>query len=365
MWPAGAPTEASIQADYMDLIAKSKYFLYIENQFFVSGMDGNGIVRNRILQALVDRIERAVQRDERFRVYVVMPLLPAFEGNIRSHELTNLHAVMHWQFATICRGRYSLFKSLKGVTDHPENYVAFFGLRKYGIMPSVCVSTEQIYIHSKLMIVDGRCAIIGSSNINDRSMNGDRESEIALVIEDMRYEDGMMNEKPYRRGITASKLRLQLFREHLGLSDDDTSIAYPTSDHTWHSIKSTASNNTKKIFEAVFYCAPLNRMSAFVNFQSIEVTQIFENQRMNVLKVPGRSHLWDANNLEGDYAPWTDVNGVPIAADRIDMRDFEVDNYRDCKKKLLSMDHDGWCYARNFSVFQEVRTMKTDYKKRE
>ncbi|KAI9915326.1 hypothetical protein PsorP6_008366 [Peronosclerospora sorghi] len=365
MWSAGVPTEASIQAAYMDLIAKSKHFLYIENQFFVSGMDGNGIVRNRILQALVDRIERAVQRDERFRVYVVMPLLPAFEGNIRSHELTNLHAVMHWQFATICRGRYSLFEALKGVTDHPENYVAFFGLRKYGIMPNGCVSTEQIYIHSKLMIVDDRCAIIGSANINDRSMNGDRDSEIALVIEDMQYEDGMMNGKPYRRGITASKLRLQLFREHLGLSDDDISIADPTSDHTWQSIKSTASNNTK-IFEAVFDCAPSNRMRAFVNFQSIEVTQIFENQRMNVLKVPGRSHLWDASNLkEGDYAPWTDVNGVPIAADRIDLRDFEVDNYRDRKKKLFSMDHDGWCYARNFSVFQEVRTMKTDYKKRE
>ncbi|KAI9907857.1 hypothetical protein PsorP6_003732 [Peronosclerospora sorghi] len=120
MWPAGVPTEASIQAAYMDLIAKSKNFLYIENPFFVSGMDGNGIERNRILQAFVECIELAVHRDERFRVYLVIPLLPAFEGNIRSHELTNLHAVMHWQFATICSGRYSLFKALKGVTDHPE-----------------------------------------------------------------------------------------------------------------------------------------------------------------------------------------------------------------------------------------------------
>uniref|UniRef100_A0AAV1T1S7 phospholipase D n=1 Tax=Peronospora matthiolae TaxID=2874970 RepID=A0AAV1T1S7_9STRA len=365
MWSAGVPTEASIQAAYIDMIAKSKHYLYIENQFFISGMDGNGIVRNRILQALVDRIERAVLRDEKFRVYVVMPLLPAFEGNVRSHELTNLHAVMHWQFATICRGRYSLFEALTSVTNHPENYVAFFGLRKYGIMPNGCVSTEQIYIHSKLMIADDRCAIIGSANINDRSMNGDRDSEIALVIEDMQYEDGLMNEKPYRRGVTASKLRLQLFREHLGLSDDDDCVSDPVSDRTWQSIKATASNNTK-IFEAVFDCAPSNRMRAFVNFQSIEVTQIFENQRMNVLTVPGRSHLWNANNLkEGDYAPWTDVNGVPIAADRVDLSDFEVDNYRDRKKKLFSMDHDGWCYARNFSVFQEVRTMKTDYKKRE
>ncbi|KAF4320118.1 hypothetical protein BBO99_00002447 [Phytophthora kernoviae] len=346
MWSAGVPTESSIQTAYMDVIANSKHFLYIENQFFISGMDGNGIVRNRILQALVDRIERAVQRDEVFRVYVVMPLLPAFEGNIRSQELTNLHAVMHWQFATICRGRYSLFEALKGVTNNPEQYVAFFGLRKYGIMPNGCVATEQIYIHSKLMIADDRCAIIGSANINDRSMNGDRDSEIALVIEDMQFEDGVANEKPYRRGVAASKLRMQLFREHLGLSDDDLSIVDPTSERTWQYVKSTAAGNTK-IFETVFDCAPSNRMRAFASFQSIDVTQIYENQRLNVLKVPGRSHVWDAQNLkDGDYAPWTDVNGVPIAADRVDLRDFEVDNYKDKKKKhLFSMDHDGWCYA--------------------
>jgi phospholipase D1/2 len=30
--------------------------------------------------------------------------------------------------------------------------------------------TEQVYIHAKLMIVDDRVAIIGSANINDRSM---------------------------------------------------------------------------------------------------------------------------------------------------------------------------------------------------
>lgn len=42
---------------------------------------------------------------------------------------------------------------------------------------------EQLcYIHSKIMIVDDRRVICGSANINDRSMNGDHDSEIALVI---------------------------------------------------------------------------------------------------------------------------------------------------------------------------------------
>lgn len=36
-------------------------------------------------------------------------------------------------------------------------------------------------MHSKLMIVDDRVALIGSSNINDRSLLGSRDSEVLLV----------------------------------------------------------------------------------------------------------------------------------------------------------------------------------------
>jgi phosphatidylserine/phosphatidylglycerophosphate/cardiolipin synthase-like enzyme len=36
----------------------------------------------------------------------------------------------------------------------------------------------QIYVHSKLMIIDDRMALIGSANINDRSLLGSRDSEV-------------------------------------------------------------------------------------------------------------------------------------------------------------------------------------------
>ena len=41
-----------------------------------------------------------------------------------------------------------------------------------------------MYIHSKLMIVDDRVALVGSANINDRSLVGDRDSEVAVLIAD-------------------------------------------------------------------------------------------------------------------------------------------------------------------------------------
>lgn len=42
--------------------------------------------------------------------------------------------------------------------------------------------TELIYVHSKLMIIDDSKVIIGSANINDRSLLGSRDSEIAILI---------------------------------------------------------------------------------------------------------------------------------------------------------------------------------------
>lgn len=40
----------------------------------------------------------------------------------------------------------------------------------------------QVYVHSKLMIIDDRVALIGSSNINDRSLLGSRDSEVHLIL---------------------------------------------------------------------------------------------------------------------------------------------------------------------------------------
>lgn len=42
--------------------------------------------------------------------------------------------------------------------------------------------TELIYIHTKLMIVDDNYVICGSANINDRSQEGNRDSELAVIF---------------------------------------------------------------------------------------------------------------------------------------------------------------------------------------
>ena len=49
---------------------------------------------------------------ENFRVYVLMPLLPAFEGEIGTNTGNAIQAVVHWNYSSICRGGKSLLERL-------------------------------------------------------------------------------------------------------------------------------------------------------------------------------------------------------------------------------------------------------------
>ena len=77
--------------------------------------------------------------------------------------------------------------------------------------------TEQLYVHSKLLIADDRVVICGSANLNDRSLKGSRDSEIALVIEDPTRLATQVNSQPFQTSKFAATLRRYLFRKHLGL----------------------------------------------------------------------------------------------------------------------------------------------------
>ena len=65
-----------------------------------------------------------------------------------------------------------LFKILK---DQLKDYLGIHCLRTHGVIKGIPV-TEIVYVHSKIMLVDDEIAIIGSANINDRSMLGTRDS---------------------------------------------------------------------------------------------------------------------------------------------------------------------------------------------
>lgn len=62
-------------------------------------------VQNKIVETLANRIIRARAERKTFRVVIVMPLLPGFEGYIGDPGATVLRIQMHWQYQAISRGK--------------------------------------------------------------------------------------------------------------------------------------------------------------------------------------------------------------------------------------------------------------------
>ncbi|KAJ2809593.1 hypothetical protein H4S07_003175, partial [Coemansia furcata] len=135
-WSMGITKESSIHTAYCEMIRDAKHFIYIENQFFISNArdDPNYTIKNRIAEALVDRVKRAHRRQEKFRVIVLMPLMPAFEGDVNAAGAATLKLVMHWQYQAICRGDHSIAGQLAKEGINMHDYIRFFGLRTYDVI---------------------------------------------------------------------------------------------------------------------------------------------------------------------------------------------------------------------------------------
>ncbi|RFU25888.1 hypothetical protein B7463_g10457, partial [Scytalidium lignicola] len=311
-WSHGVATEHSIANAYIEIIGKSQHFIYIENQFFITATDdAQHPVMNKIGAAIVDRVLRAHQAGENYKVIVCIPSVPGFAGDLHDDDALGTRAIMEFQYFSICRGGNSIIEKLQkaGVPD-VSKYVRFYNLRNYdrinagqvldqvqqssgvsyedarrehddmvgagysdrgeqtGATPgqhhdnydryqqatqklsgvagskydtvSACYEnngpsikeipwagskeaemdafvSEELYIHTKILIADDRVVICGSANLNDRSQLGTHDSEIAVVIEDPTPVDSMMDGQPYQASKFAASLRRQIFRKHLGL----------------------------------------------------------------------------------------------------------------------------------------------------
>jgi len=135
-----------------------------------------------------------------------------------------------------------------------SQYITFNALRSWGVVKDNLL-TEQVYIHAKLLIIDDKVVVIGSCNINDRSMLGNRDSEIAVGVTDNIHTHSVMNGHHFEASQFALSLRLRLWRCHLGIKLDDPNhslIQDPISPVAWDEMwRKTAQINTE-IFANVF-----------------------------------------------------------------------------------------------------------------
>ncbi|KAJ0031780.1 hypothetical protein Pint_12390 [Pistacia integerrima] len=118
----------------------------------------------------------------------------------------------------------------KGLNAHPREYLSFFCLgNREKTMSGEYLPPEtpepgsdydraqrarrfMIYVHAKMMIVDDEYIIIGSANINQRSMDGGRDTEIAMgAFQPLHLTTSI---EPARGQIYG--FRMALWFEHLG-----------------------------------------------------------------------------------------------------------------------------------------------------
>ncbi|CAN1123806.1 Phospholipase D alpha 1 [Linum perenne] len=231
--------DRSIQDAYINAIRRAKNFIYIENQYFLGSCcswkcddlkveDINCL--HLIPKELSLKIVSKIEEGERFTVYVVVPMWP--EG---MPESASVQAILDWQRRTMEMMYRDIAQALraKGVEDDPRNYLTFFCLgnrevkRSGEFEPSETPEPEtdyiraqesrrfMIYVHSKMMIVDDEYIIVGSANINQRSMDGARDSEIAMGA----YQPYHLATREPARG-QVHGFRMSLWYEHLGMLDD-------------------------------------------------------------------------------------------------------------------------------------------------
>ncbi|KAF8550810.1 phospholipase D [Imleria badia] len=232
-WSLGTPNriEHSIQNAYIAAIDESKHFVYIENQFFISSADINDVkIENGIGDALVRRIIRAKREGTPWKCSIVIPLFPGFPFPVDHSDASAIRIIVDCQNRSLFRGETSIYERLRAEEIEPEDYIRVFSLRNWAKMRDGVLTTEIVYIHGKICIVDDRLAIIGSANINERSQRGDRDSELAAVIRDTDMIQGTMAGVPFEVGRFAHTLRVRLMREHVGVDVD----ALADEDHVSH-----------------------------------------------------------------------------------------------------------------------------------
>ena len=276
--------ENSILQAYYQLIEDSKYYIYIENQFFISKSfeEKTYLVENKIALYIRNRILKAVKNKEKFRVWVFIPLLPGFAGEPENSG--TLQIILKYTYGGICRNNglsiiEKLKEELEKIGANWEDYIGFYSLRNHGLFNGI-PKTEIIYIHSKLMIVDDLYVLCGSANINDRSMKGSRDSEFAVLIKEKKTEISSMNNKKFKAAKFATSLRRALMAEHLGIDKNNEILKDPLNDDLHELIKKTAKENTFT-YRQIFGCYPDD---IYTKFNMIQNNNIKNKAQEDYLK---------------------------------------------------------------------------------
>ncbi|KAG6497518.1 phospholipase D gamma 1-like [Zingiber officinale] len=229
--------DMSIHTAYLNAIRSAQHFIYIENQYFLGSSfnwdSNNDLGANNLIPIEIAlKIANKIKANEQFSAYIVIPMWP--EGNPNSAPIQR---ILYWQKKTMQMMYEIIYTALKEAGLHdtyqPQDYLNFFclGNREAPDLANdnqnASINSPQgrakknmrfmIYVHSKGMIVDDEYVILGSANINQRSLEGTRDTEIAVGAYQPQYTWARKMSGP--RGMIYG-YRMSLWAEHIGFVEE-------------------------------------------------------------------------------------------------------------------------------------------------
>jgi phospholipase D1/2 len=300
---------------------------------------------NPIGEALAMRVEAAIADGLPFHVYMVIPVHP--EGTLNTlNIMTQLHLTMQSLVfgkdsllnrirraivaAELRRGdrrlsregamkiaqSYKHERLVSEVGDDWKEYLTLLNLRNWETLNKRHV-TEQIYVHSKLLIADDRVAILGSANINDRSQLGDRDSELAVVIrDDAQIKVKLNNIDTDLVSAKVHDLRLRLWKKLFGLTDGAISpasglavvVAHPAAGETIKSIQDLALKNALAYSRAFPFLAHMNGRPS-------SIWPTWNNQERKLdFHMPFAERFWREDEVRDELFTWDAKQRAPESA---------------------------------------------------
>ncbi len=251
-WTVNGDTESSIQRSYINAINNAEKYIYIETQYFITSgsMWGRSTVANPLALNLGNRAGALGKSDQPFHIYLVLPMFPEGDPNSAPNK-----AQRQFQWASV----RAMAKRMASESGKPSSaLLSVFFLAKWRDLGGPPVHGKDrkdnitnnkrymIYVHSKYMMTDDRFAIIGSANLNERSLNGGRDSEIAVAIWPSNDAEATNVVKD------CTKFRMDLLREHLGPAFDPDTLADLSSPAAIKHIRDAATENYRAFREGRF-----------------------------------------------------------------------------------------------------------------
>jgi phospholipase D1/2 len=260
-WVVSGQSERSIALSYLNAINNAQRFIYIETQYLIgSGAQWRAPqpgVKNDVPGAIARRIVDRINQGKEFHAYLVLPMFP--EGDPISGPAQRQR---FFEFNTMRFMIETVFNAAAAKGKVWQEFLSFYFLANWNQVSNVKLSGTrqervgsnrryQLYVHSKLMIVDDEYAILGSANLNERSLAGDRDSEICLS---MLADDGKLGDVRQVLG----DLRRKAWQQHLGSTSAIPDLDAPEKPSCSGAIRSAGMVNWSDMSKGIRKPAPNN-----------------------------------------------------------------------------------------------------------